>query len=273
MYIFEEDENDPISQENIVQTWAHVNKSKNKESSEKDNEKEKEKENDKSKTVNIEAKKQKTMLNPLRMMYNVVDGLRKLIITPPFTKVVKIPQQRGNILKLLEEPARRIEAIIANSKHNQNTSTMKLRGKVPPFYISIENHDIMLHNCLVDLGETNNIMPLVVMESLGMSCTKYYEMRKSIYVIYSRKVPTYGKIKDFYAWITTAPHIITVFNIVVVDLPPTYGVVLGRDRSSMIGGYIMNDGSYMMLPDKEGAVIKVPREPRRPFLSRKMIMN
>jgi hypothetical protein len=27
----------------------------------------------------------------------------------------------------------------------------------------------------------------------------------------------------------------------------------------------MNDGSYMMLPGKEGAMIKVPREPRKPF--------
>jgi hypothetical protein len=25
----------------------------------------------------------------------------------------------------------------------------------------------------------------------------------------------------------TTPHIITVFNIIVVDLPPTYGVILG----------------------------------------------
>jgi hypothetical protein len=67
----------------------------------------------------------------------------------------------------------------------------------------------------------------------------------------------------------SAPHIITVFNIIVVDLPPIYGVVLGRDWSSMIGGYIMNDGSCMMLPDKGGAMIKVPREPMRPFSFKK----
>jgi hypothetical protein len=34
---------------------------------------------------------------------------------------------------------------------------------------------------------------------------------------------------------------------------------------SMIGRYIMNDESCMMLPGKEGAMIKVPREPRKPF--------
>jgi hypothetical protein len=51
----------------------------------------------------------------------------------------------------------------------------------------------------------------------------------------------------------------------VVDLPPTYGVVLGSDWSSMIGGYIMNDGRCMMMPKKEGAMIKVPHESRKPF--------
>jgi hypothetical protein len=33
----------------------------------------------------------------------------------------------------------------------------------------------------------------------------------------------------------------------------------------MIRGYIMNNVSCMMLPSKEGAMIKVPREPRKPF--------
>jgi hypothetical protein len=33
----------------------------------------------------------------------------------------------------------------------------------------------------------------------------------------------------------------------------------------MIGGYIMNNGSYTMLPGKEGEMIKVPHEPRKPF--------
>jgi hypothetical protein len=61
------------------------------------------------------------------------------------------------------------------------------------------------------------------------------------------------------------PHIITIFNIIVVDLPPTYGAVLERYWTSMIGGYIMNDRSCMMLPGKEGEMIKVPCVPRKLF--------
>ena len=72
-------------------------------------------------------------------------------------------------------------------------------------------------------------MSLAVMEALDMSCTKYDETDERIYGIDSRKVPTYGEIKDFYAWITKTPHIITIFNIMLVYLPSAYGVVLGRD--------------------------------------------
>lgn len=137
------------------------------------------------------------------------------------------------------------------------------------FYILIENHNVALHNCLVDTGVTNNIMSLAIMEALSMIFTKYYETGETIYAIDSRKVSVYTEIKDLYAWITTTPHIITTFNIIVVDLPPAYGAMLGRDWASMIGGYIMNDGSCMMIPGKEGVMIKVPCEPINPFSFKK----
>jgi len=37
------------------------------------------------------------------MTYNVIDDLTKLRITLPFMEVVKIPQQRENILKIIDE--------------------------------------------------------------------------------------------------------------------------------------------------------------------------
>jgi hypothetical protein len=56
-----------------------------------------------------------------------------------------------------------------------------------------------------------------------------------------------------------APHITTIFTNIVVDIPATYGVVLGKDWCSMIRGYIMNDGSCMRLPHKNGMMVRVPR--------------
>jgi len=83
--------------------------------------------------------------------------------------VVKILQQRENILRLLDDPSKKVEDVFTSPKKIQNKSTIKLRGKIPPFYISIENHDVSLHNSLVDTGTTNNIMLLVIMEALGMN--------------------------------------------------------------------------------------------------------
>ena len=37
-------------------------------------------------------------------------------------------------------------------------------GGVPPFYVSLNIHDKILHNTMLDSGASNNLMPKVVME-------------------------------------------------------------------------------------------------------------
>jgi hypothetical protein len=122
---------------------------------------------------------------------------------------------------------------------------------------------------MIDTGVTNNIMPLSMMEALGMECTKYYGTTNSIYAIDSRKVSTDGEIKYLYSWIIDAPHITIVFKIIVVELPPTYGVFLGTYWSALMGEYIMNDRSCMMSPNKYGTMLRVPWEPRKPLSFKK----
>jgi hypothetical protein len=163
------------------------------------------------------------------MTYNVIDDLSKLRIAFPFMEVVKIPQQRENLLRIVDNLDTRMEVAVINSKQQQSYSLTKPRGKFPPFYITIENHDVALHNYLIYSGATNNVVPLSVMQGLGMECTRHYETGESVYAINSRKVLAYGEIKYFYAWIIATPHITVVLIVIVVDLPPTYGVVLGRD--------------------------------------------
>jgi hypothetical protein len=157
-----------------------------------DSDKEKEKENEKvsNEKVIVGTTRKPIETISTQMMYNVMEELIKLRINFPFKEVVNIPQQRQNILKLLDDPSKRTEVVFTTPKQNQSPTTAEMIGKIPPFYISIENHDVALHNCLVDTGATNNIMPLAVMEALGMSCNKYYETGERIYAIDSRKVPT-----------------------------------------------------------------------------------
>jgi hypothetical protein len=125
-----------------------VNKSKTREQSKKE----------KTKYNALETSKQQPIVNqtktPLQMNYNMVDELPKFIITLPSMEVVKIPQQRENILKKFDDTDLRIEATMITTKQQHNVSSVIPRGKVPPFYISIENHDFSLHNFLVDSGAT-----------------------------------------------------------------------------------------------------------------------
>jgi hypothetical protein len=63
----------------------------------------------------------------------------------------------------------------------------------PPFYISMNVHDKILHNCLMDSGASHNVMPKVFMEELGLDITKPYQ---DMYSFDSKKVKCPGLIKD-----------------------------------------------------------------------------
>ena len=47
-----------------------------------------------------------------------------------------------------------------------------LKESFPPFYISLNIHDKILHNCLLDSRASHNLMPKAVMDEIGLSITK-----------------------------------------------------------------------------------------------------
>ena len=120
-----------------------------------------------------------------------------------------------------------MEVTIMNNHHRHNPPYRHPRGQVPPFFISLETDSLILHNCMLDNGATNNILPLSIMEAMGLECTKYFEVGEGIFSIYSRIVLAYGEIKYFLSLDKFCPHINTIFTIIVVDLPLTYLIVLG----------------------------------------------
>jgi hypothetical protein len=67
----------------------------------------------------VETMKQQVVTNqtntPQPMTYNIIDGISKLIITLPFMEVVKIPQQREYLLRILDDSDTRMEIAVINS--------------------------------------------------------------------------------------------------------------------------------------------------------------
>ena len=65
--------------------------------------------------------------------------------------------------------------------------------KVPPFYLSLNAHDMVVHNAMLDSGTSHNLMSKGVVESLGLEITRPY---KDLYSFDSRRVKCLGLIKD-----------------------------------------------------------------------------
>ena len=53
----------------------------------------------------------------------------------------------------------------------------------------------------------------------------------------------------------------TMIDVVVIDLPPVYGMFLSRKWAAGLGGYLMMDLSYLCVPNSDGALIRINREP------------
>jgi hypothetical protein len=104
MYIHGEGHDNPNSQENFTQKRGFVNRPKNKGDSNKEKEKENPSEKVMNEKVTIGTTRQPVATSSTQMTYNVMEDLIKLRISFSFIEVVKIPQQRQNILKFLDDP-------------------------------------------------------------------------------------------------------------------------------------------------------------------------
>jgi ribonuclease HI len=111
----------------------------------------------------------------------------------------------------------------------------------PPFYTPLNIHDKVLHNCLMDLGASHNLMPKIVMEELGLEVTKSYH---DLYSFDSRRVQCLEVIKDLVVSLFQLPMKSVVMDIVVADIPPKFGMLLSRSWIKILGGTLQMDLTY-----------------------------
>jgi hypothetical protein len=115
----------------------------------------------------------------------------------------------------------------------------------PPFYTSLNIHDKVLHNCLMDSGASHNLMPKIVMEELGLEIKKYYN---DLYSFDSRRVQCLGVIKDLVVTLFQLPMNSVFMDNVVADVPPKFGMILSRSWIKSLGGTLQMDLIYATIP-------------------------
>jgi hypothetical protein len=123
--------------------------------------------------------------------------IQKIRITVPFSELVKNEDFKRSLSKLLQSESPQPST---DSVNLQDENPTVLLGPMvedrddssPPFYTSLNIHDKVLHNCLMDSGASHNLMPKIVMEELGLEVTKTYH---DLYSFDSRRVQCLGVIK------------------------------------------------------------------------------
>ena len=98
---------------------------------------------------------------------------------------------------------------------------------------------------MLDSSASNNLMPKAVMEKLGLDITRPY---KYLYSFDSSKVKCIGIIKYLCVTLVQIPAKSVVMDIVVVDIPPKYGMLLSRSWGAKLQGTLQMDMTYATIP-------------------------
>jgi hypothetical protein len=108
---------------------------------------------------------------------------------------------------------------------------------------------LRLNNCMLDSGASTNVMSLKVMEQLGLKTTRPYG---NVCGIDSKRVKVYGLCEDVEVFLIDFPHINLLMNIVVIDVPDAWGMLLSRSWSASLGGFLSMDLTHAHIPMGDG---------------------
>ena len=79
-------------------------------------------------------------------------------------------------------------------------------------------------------------------------------------------VKVIGEMKDGLIRLASNDKVCQVINIIVVDIPDVYGLVLSREWSAKLNGYFASDWSHLWLPYRGSPnQIKILREPHMKY--------
>jgi hypothetical protein len=141
-----------------------------------------------------------------------------------------------------------------------NACSEDKKGKpfVPPFLLTFKFFNKNLHNCLVDSGASSNVMPLSICKTLNVVPLK---SDKHVIQLDKTEVKVIGEPNDVMIRIATHPKFLQVIDIIVVDIPEAYGLLLSRDWSENLIRYFIIDWDNLWFPLKgHKNMIRIDRE-------------
>ena len=134
-------------------------------------------------------------------------------------------------------------------KHNPRADGIlirrKSRSQTPPSLLTFEIFNRNVHNCLVESGDSSNVMAYSFCKKLNaephMSKTKIIQLDRS-------HVNVFEELKDVLIRLSSNSKVHQKIDIIVVDILEAYGVILSRDWSTKLNGYFSTYLSHLWLP-------------------------
>jgi hypothetical protein len=200
--------------------------------------------------------------------FNFYHDTQKIRILVPLSQLVKNEDFKRSLSKLLQSKSPQPPSDSVNLQYEKPTIILgpmveDRDDSSPPFYTSLNTHDKVLHNCLMDSGASHNLMPKIVMEELGLEVTRNYH---DLYSFDSRRVQCLGVIKDLVVSLFQLPMKSVVMDIVVADIPLKFGMLLSRSWIKKLGGTLQMDLTYATIPIFRGEQRRLYREAQLAYI-------
>ena len=111
---------------------------------------------------------------------------------------------------------------------------------------------------MLDSGAGANMMYLRVMEKLGLKATQHYI---HLCGFESRAIPTHGLVENVEVHLGKYLERVIHMDVVVVDVPDVWGMLLSKKFTAMLGGTLEMDLTYINVPMKDGTIARLPNMP------------
>lgn len=191
--------------------------------------------------------------------YNIVKDMKKMRENTSLHKLTKLKQQQKILLRELKAvPVSPLPSIVVSqaaydmgkppsSSNKVNlTDLVLIRDRsishTPPFLLTYDIFNRNVHNCLVDSRASSNIMPRTVCTKLNITPQK-----SAIHIVQleKTKVEVLGELASVSIRLSSNRKVSQIIDILVVDIPEFYGLILSRDWSKNLQGYFATDWSHM----------------------------
>jgi hypothetical protein len=188
------------------------------------------------------------------LKFDFEGALSKMHVNVPLRKAIKIPsikERFDTFFSGSDEPMD--PAIMLQVDHFRVQY-----GENPPFFMTLAMNGKNLNNCMLDTSVGANMMSLKVMRQVGLKVTRPY---RNVCGFKSKAIPTHGVVENVEVRLKEYPEKMVHVDIVVVDVPDVWGMLLSRKFGAMLGGTLEMDLTFLQLPLKNGTVGHLPNVP------------